>query len=490
MDATSGPRPPGSSSRTDRLNSFERLEIYNRQYWFRLLDCLYDDYPGLLAVLGERKFLKFAIAYLARYPSNSFALRDLGARLETIPPRGTALERRPARNWPWIWFAFEWAQVVAFDALAKPPITTDEILDTPPGDAATGASALCQSAPPSLRGGRFSHRAQKASHRRLARRSEQRRRIGSESVFTQEEDAPASSRQTFISPCTGTTTGSISSASNRKLTLSLPPCSDGLTVENACLEAIDSGERPEEDWAPKIQAGFRTGLLWAGSAAQNEQPLSIRPPRFTRGWSAGANYLQAPLLLFLRVYFLLAALPRGQRASSSTSSARRSFSAVSISRCPWSTPISPAPPNVLEVCCWSSASPRALVAIPVAFTMIVAYVTADSEALTSIFSDPDKFVAAAPFPFLLTALLVLAFGPGTLSLDALIKRMAPRERVRSHVFARHPPAGSRVTPIRPGARGRGRRMASVVGSGSSSAPRRKSVLCFSILELSGATGVT
>ena len=33
--------------------------------------------------------------------------------------------------------------------------------------------------------------------------------------------------------------------------------------------------------------------------------------------------------------------------------------------------------------------------------MIVAYVTADYEALMSIFSDPDKFVAAAPFPFLL-----------------------------------------------------------------------------------------
>ena len=48
--------------------------------------------------------------------------------------------------------------------------------------------------------------------------------------------------------------------------------------------------------------------------------------------------------------------------------------------------------------------------------------------LTSIFSDPDKFVAAAPFPFLLTALLVLAFGPGALSIDALIKRLAPARR--------------------------------------------------------------
>ena len=42
----------------DRLSSFERLEIYNRQYWFRLLDCLYEDYPGLLAVLGEKRFLR------------------------------------------------------------------------------------------------------------------------------------------------------------------------------------------------------------------------------------------------------------------------------------------------------------------------------------------------------------------------------------------------------------------------------------------------
>src|ERR1700737_1280664 len=47
----------------DRLSSFERLEIYNRQYWFRVLDCLYDDYPGLRAVVGERRFMNLARAY-------------------------------------------------------------------------------------------------------------------------------------------------------------------------------------------------------------------------------------------------------------------------------------------------------------------------------------------------------------------------------------------------------------------------------------------
>src|SRR5260370_41420052 len=29
--------------RNARLPSFDRLEIYNRVYWFRLLDCLYAD---------------------------------------------------------------------------------------------------------------------------------------------------------------------------------------------------------------------------------------------------------------------------------------------------------------------------------------------------------------------------------------------------------------------------------------------------------------
>jgi putative oxidoreductase len=63
------------------------------------------------------------------------------------------------------------------------------------------------------------------------------------------------------------------------------------------------------------------------------------------------------------------------------------------------------------------------IALMVAISMCVAYWTADFEAVTSIFSDPDKFVKADPFPYLLTALIVLAFGPGLLSIDALLKRV-------------------------------------------------------------------
>lgn len=115
----------------DRLTSFERLEIYNRVYWFRLLDCFYDDYPGLRAVLGERRFTQLAETYLARFPSASFSLRNLGSRLEKFllaEPAFTAPRTELALDMA----RFEWAQVVAFDGEAKPPLTTDDLLDTDP----------------------------------------------------------------------------------------------------------------------------------------------------------------------------------------------------------------------------------------------------------------------------------------------------------------------------------------------------------------------
>lgn len=61
-------------------------------------------------------------------------------------------------------------------------------------------------------------------------------------------------------------------------------------------------------------------------------------------------------------------------------------------------------------------------ALPLAFTMIVAYATADREAVQAIFRDPDQFTGAAPFLFLLATVLVLAFGPGKWSVDHLRAR--------------------------------------------------------------------
>jgi putative oxidoreductase len=57
--------------------------------------------------------------------------------------------------------------------------------------------------------------------------------------------------------------------------------------------------------------------------------------------------------------------------------------------------------------------------------MLMAYITADREAFFSIFSDPDKFTAAAPYTILFAALLILIFGPGKFALDTLLLRRYP-----------------------------------------------------------------
>jgi hypothetical protein len=115
----------------DRLSSLERIEIYNRQYWFRILDCLYDDYPGLRAILGERRFHDLRVAYLTKYPSASFTLRNLGGRLEQFlreEPRWTSPRQEICLEMA----RFEWAQIVAFDGPAKPALAPGDLLNSRP----------------------------------------------------------------------------------------------------------------------------------------------------------------------------------------------------------------------------------------------------------------------------------------------------------------------------------------------------------------------
>lgn len=115
----------------DRLTAFERLEIYNRQYWFRLLDCLYEDYPGLRAVLGDTRFHKLTVAYLERHPSRSPLLRNLGDRLIDF------LAEEPERTHPHEAVArdmarLEWAQVVAFDGASRSAASLAKLAGIPP----------------------------------------------------------------------------------------------------------------------------------------------------------------------------------------------------------------------------------------------------------------------------------------------------------------------------------------------------------------------
>ena len=78
-------------SRSRALDSVDRLEIYARAYYARLLECMRAEFPVLAKAVSEDLFDEFAIGYLERYPSESYTLNHLGARFaqhlaETRPP--------------------------------------------------------------------------------------------------------------------------------------------------------------------------------------------------------------------------------------------------------------------------------------------------------------------------------------------------------------------------------------------------------------------
>jgi hypothetical protein len=109
-----------------RLTAFERLEIYNRQYWYRVLGAMAEDFPALRAVVGNSKFEALSIAYLAEHPSRSFTLRNLGSKLPAwvaAHPDHAGRRHKLAVDMA----KLEWAFVEAFDAAELAPLTQRQI---------------------------------------------------------------------------------------------------------------------------------------------------------------------------------------------------------------------------------------------------------------------------------------------------------------------------------------------------------------------------
>ena len=87
-----------------------------------------------------------------------------------------------------------------------------------------------------------------------------------------------------------------------------------------------------------------------------------------------------------------------------------------------------------------------LISLLLTGNMLMAFVTADREALFSVFSDPDKFYGAAPYTYLFAVVIVLIFGPGAFSLDAVIANQS-RDRegaVGAPITAPTAPSRSRL----------------------------------------------
>ncbi len=65
---------------SSRLSGTQRLAIYQRSYYLRLLKCMREQFPALCHALGEELFNDFAYQYLQALPSVSYTLYELGRR--------------------------------------------------------------------------------------------------------------------------------------------------------------------------------------------------------------------------------------------------------------------------------------------------------------------------------------------------------------------------------------------------------------------------
>jgi hypothetical protein len=100
------------------LTSLERLEIYARAYYARLLECLRTEFPMCVRAVGEAAFDQLALEYLQHYPSRSYTLNRLGENF----PRFLEETRPPVEagggDWPSLLVELaelEWAMGEVFD---------------------------------------------------------------------------------------------------------------------------------------------------------------------------------------------------------------------------------------------------------------------------------------------------------------------------------------------------------------------------------------
>ena len=133
------------------------------------------------------------------------------------------------------------------------------------------------------------------------------------------------------------------------------------------------------------------------------------------------NFLQSFLLLALRLYFGYSFFQAGLGKLQDVQNVGEMFQNLGIPFSTFSAHLVGWTECIGGLCLLLGFASR-LVVIPLAIIMIAAYLTADLEAVKSIVEDPRKFISSTPFNYLLTCLLVFAFGPGKIALDYLLER--------------------------------------------------------------------
>jgi putative oxidoreductase len=138
------------------------------------------------------------------------------------------------------------------------------------------------------------------------------------------------------------------------------------------------------------------------------------------------NYLQSPLLLAVRLYWGWQFAEDGWGKLSNNPKVTEYFASIGVPQ-PHFMAYAIALLQVVGGILLILGLASRLIAVPLTINMVNAYWFGDREALMSIFSNPGKFYAADPYTFLFASLLILAFGPGKISLDALIGYFATKK---------------------------------------------------------------
>src|SRR5215469_13855575 len=131
------------------------------------------------------------------------------------------------------------------------------------------------------------------------------------------------------------------------------------------------------------------------------------------------SYLQSLFLLFVRLYWGIQLTQSGWGKLHNLDKVTEFFTSLSLPM-PAQTAVAISSLEFFGGIFLALGLLSRLTALVLTVNMIMAYVTADREALFSIFSDPDKFSAAAPYVFLIASLIILIFGPGKIALDTLL----------------------------------------------------------------------
>ena len=139
------------------------------------------------------------------------------------------------------------------------------------------------------------------------------------------------------------------------------------------------------------------------------------------------SYLQHPFLLFVRLYWGVQLIQSGWGKLHNLDKVTDFFTSLNLPM-PHQTAFLISCLELFGGLFLALGLLSRVTALVLTINMVMAYVTADREALSSIISDPDKFTAAAPYVFLVASLIVLLFGPGIFSLDALANRFVWKTR--------------------------------------------------------------